>query len=294
MARSPNECNVARFMPGRQPRMVNGRLDDRIFFPGVRYSSHAAKTATEIVAGIGFGPGQHLPHEAAGLGFKMSPGGLVIPVRPNDKYETVPVRDFSFVPEGSTKKVTKHYIDLTTFRQIAPGIIRAMPYDTEGEVYYEVWSGHPEGATEETKQLIQANMFHSGSVAFSGGTSVLDAASAELVSSEDAVRVGDIGGTNVSDSKATLMAERVGDVLGGVWVWTSRLWRVRFSPKDSESVLVRHLGKFWMLMASPTQGHVVHELPETAIPTFRRRFERLTLEQPVKPIEIGQDQVLVA
>ncbi|HTR18981.1 MAG TPA: hypothetical protein VMH91_03345 [Candidatus Paceibacterota bacterium] len=277
------ECNAARFIPGRRPRMVQGKLDDRIFFGGMRYSSTAEKTETEVVAGIGFGPGQHLPMEDVGPGFKMSPGGLVIPTQPSDDFKTIPVRNFTFTEEQSKKRQTRQYIDFTTFREMAPGIIRAMPLERDNEVYYEIWSGHPEGATEETKQLIQANMFISGAVAYSGATTLLDTASTEDITEEDKLPLGDVNGTKLSKRKmATLMKERVGDIFCGVFLWTSRLYRVRFSRKDSEAVLVRHLGKAWMLTGKPKVGHEVHEMPSSALPTMFKRFERLSLEQPLK------------
>ena len=287
--RPASERNTARFIPGRVPKLrSDGSLDDRILLPGARYSSTALKTEKEVVAGVGFGPGQHLPAENLGPGFKMSPGGLVIPTEPSADFKTVPVRDFTFKDEHN-KKQTLKYVDLTTFREVTSGIVRATPFHKENEVYYEIWSGHPEGATESTKQLIQSGMFISGAVGYSGAMTMLDSASQEDLTEEDKLPVSDIGGRKLSTKRmATLMKERPGDIFCGVFLWTCRLYRVRFSRKESECVLVIHLGKAWMLTGARDVGHVVEELPQSIYPTMKKRFDRLSLEQPIKLPESAQ------
>jgi hypothetical protein len=287
--RPANERNTARFIPGRVPkRRSDGSTDDRILLPGLRYSSTALRSEKEVVAGVGFGPGQHLPAEDLGPGFKMSPGGLVIPTEPSADFQTVPVRDFTF-NDDNKKKQTLKYVDLTTFKEVTSGIVRATPFHKKDEVYYEIWSGHPEGATEATKQLIQANMFISGAVAYSGAMTMLDSASQEDLTEQDKLPIGDVNGRKLSTKRmATLMKERPGDIFCGVFLWTCRLYRVRFSRKESESVLVIHLGQAWMLTGAPDVGHVVEELPSKVYPTMKKRFDRLSLEQPIQlPVQLA-------
>ncbi len=299
------QANTARFIPGRTPRLVNGKMDDKIFFPSVRYSDEIIVSSQKLLAGIGFGPDQHTPkRQDLGDGFELSAGGLVIPTHANEKFETVPIRDYTFTPDGAKKPVTKRYVDRATFEPGPNGMIRALPCYREDEVYFEVWSGHPEGRTDATNQLIQAGMFLCGSVAYCGARSLLDATSPEAGAKtvekninetdgnpDDDRLINSIGDTTIA-SGATLLKERVGEIVGGVRLWDSRFWRVRFSPKDSEMVLVRHLGKFWMLMGKPDVGHVIEEMPPAAIPRMAKDFTRLTLEQPLKLVE--QEQLIAA
>ena len=284
VARPAEERNTARFIPGRVPKLrADGSLDDRILLPGLRYSSTAQKNASEVVAGVGFGPGQHLPKEDPGPGFKMSPGGLVIPTQTVD-FKTVDVRPFTFT-DDKKKRQTLQFVDRTTFDESeeGSGLLRAKPFKKTDEVYFEIWSGHPEGATEHTKQLIQDGVFVSGAVAYSGAMTLMDSASPESLTEEDKLPLADVDGRKLATKRmATLVKERPGDIFCGVFLWTCRLYRVRFSRKESESILVIHLGKVWMLTGARDVGHVVQELSSEVYPTMRKRFDRLSLEQPIK------------
>ena len=145
----------------------------------------------------------------------------------------------------------RSYIDLASFVEIAPGVIRAMKYNEMGVVYVEVWTGD---ATEnpETLQVVQSGHFQHGSVAFAGGDIVVD--TADMKSKKAATKVVPV------DTPAPKAEERSGRIITGVALWTARLWRMHFSAKDSSAILVRQLEHYYLLTA-PGGALKYEELP---------------------------------
>lgn len=263
--------NVYRFIPGAQ-KPKDGELLRR----GARYSREAIKTDTGFVAGIAVGPEvRGVP--AVGDGFVLSPGGVIVPARPNEKLETLRVREFSVRDAKDKGKVVgkKKYIDFATFKQVGKEIF-AMPYQGEQELYVEIWTGDTAEA-EENYQLIQAGYFGHGSVAFSGGSVIIDAGAKKKAKKSAKTPATPDGAVEegVRSSQAELVGERHGTVVAGIPLWTARLWRLRYSEKDSEAILVRQLGTFYLLLAE--QGKLTYR--EVSASAFSNRFERLSIEQ---------------
>ena len=267
MARAKRERgphNIVRFIPGRKPRQVHGKTDDRLMLTGGRYSRAAMNTPKGFVAGVAVGPGVHRGKDEAGIGFQLSEGGIIVPALPNEKLEPVPVRDFEYRDEDGTRRA-KQYIDYATFKAVGTGIFNVVPYEEENVVYFEVWTGDVL-EEESTFQLVQADVFRHGSVEFTGGTIVIDAPSKKRAKKDG-------GGVsvNIRESSAELVAERVGPTVGGIELWRARLWRVRYSDKDSEAVLVRQLNRFFLLLVE--NGEPTYK--EVPASTFEKRYEVL-------------------
>jgi len=256
--------NIVRFIPGRRPRLVGGRTDDRLMLTGARYSRAAMDTPKGFVAGIAVGPGIHKGNDDAGIGFQLSEGGIIVPALPNEKLEPVPVRDYPYRDDHGTKR-TKQYIDLATFKRAGTGIFNVVPYEEENVVYFEVWTGDVL-EEEATFQLVQADVFHHGSVEFSGGDIVIDAPSKKRAKKDEGG-----GSVNIRESSAELVAERVGPTVGGIELWRARLWRVRYSDKDSEAVLVRQMNRFFLLSVENGEPTYV----EVPADKFEKRYEIL-------------------
>jgi hypothetical protein len=244
--------NTARFMPGRKDADGN---TGQIMFTGMRYSRSAVETPTGFVAGIGFGPGQHIPKgdNETGPGFVLSPGGVIVPARPNDKLQPIPVRDFQIKGE----KKPRQYIDFATFKQIGNELF-AVPLEEDNTCYWEIWTGDFQ-LQESTYQLIQAGVFNHGSVAYSGGKVVVDAPSKKR-----GKRPQNENATGSMDSSAELIAESMGEMVGGVPFWHARTWRCKFTPKESETLLVRQLNTFYLLECSGGK-FAYHEMPAVAV-----------------------------
>jgi hypothetical protein len=261
-AREERSSNTFRFMPGRKEAAEDGRT----IFSGIRYSRRAVVDAQKgFLAGVAIGPGQHMPKDETGLGFQLSKGGVIVPAYPNEQMETVPVRDF--VPPNEKNGRAKQYVDWATFQKYGDGMFRVVPFMEEQVVYGEFWTGDYD-ESEAAYQLIQADMFAHGSVAFAGGTVVIDAPSAaktggvqEPGSEEQSVRA----------SQAELLSERKGKVVAGRPLWIARLFRIHFSEKDSEAILVRQLNRYYLVLVE--NGAVTPR--EVPADRYAKHFERL-------------------
>lgn len=267
--------NAYRFMPGREPK----EGDNRILLSSIRYSRKALPDSDKgFKAGIGIGPGQHMPSETSGTGFALSPGGVIVPARPNDNLETVKVRDYSFKDDNG-KTQTRQYVDWVTFQKVG-GELFAIRHNGDQEVYIEAWTGDFEKRTKEgTFQLIQFGLFNHGSVAYAGGEVIVNAPSKKLAKNTD----DDQQPEGVRASKAELMGETKGDIVGGVPLWMARAWKLRYSEKDSESILVRQLGKFYLVLMKG--GELIY--PEMPAAKFERRFANLTVDQKLVPVPMA-------
>ena len=264
MAKSQSKeqsSNTFRFMPGRKEAADDGRM----MFGGIRYSRHAVADAKKgFLAGVAVGPGQHMPKDASGAGFKLSAGGVIVPAQPNEKAETVPVRDY--VPPNEKNGRAKQYIDWATFQKIGDKLF-VVPMMEEKVVYGEIWTGDYD-ESEAAYQLIQADMFSHGSVAFAGGTVVIDAPSMaktggvqEPGSEEQGVRA----------AVAELVSERKGKIVAGRPLWIARLFRIHYSDKDSEAILVRQLNRYYLVLIE--DGNVVQR--EVPAARYEKQFEKL-------------------
>ena len=106
---------------------------------------------------------------------------------------------------------------------------------------------------EDTYQRLQAGMFSHGSARYVGGTLVVDAASTKRLKATEGG-----GWTIVTD--------------GGIPLWTARLWRVRYSRKGSEAVLVRQLNRFYLLIVTDGKPEY-REMPSSR---FETQFRNLS------------------
>ncbi len=270
MAKSQDySANTFRFMPGRKQAAEDGR----VLFSGIRYSRRAIEDSLKgFLAGVAIGPGQHMPKDTAGPGFKLSRGGVIVPAYPNDKSETIAVRDFT--PKGDKTGKPKQYIDWATFQNVGDKLLQAriVPYNEENVVYGEFWTGDYD-ESEGAYQLIQADMFAHGSVGFAGGTVVINAAKTEEPGDEE---------DGVRASVAEVVGETKGTVVAGIPLWIARLFRIHYSSKDSEAVLVRQLDKYHLVLVQ--NGEVnAREVPASK---YARQFENLTIDQKLIPTAV--------
>jgi hypothetical protein len=269
-----NPTNTFRFMPCRaQAKGAEGEV--KILLNGIRYARNAVPNSEKgFVVGAAIGPGQdlNLPKGAKeGPDYRLSAGGIIVPIQPNEKFEGVPIRDFK-VP-GDKKGRTKQFIDWATFKKEGNNLFRVVPCIEDRVMYVEVWTGNIE-QSELAYQLIQANMFDHGSVAYAGGTVVINALSDEKGQKPDQHE------SSVRASKAEMLSESSGLVVAGIPLWTARLWRINYSAKDSEALLVQQLGRYFIVLAEG--GTLVHhEMPATA---YKRKFEQLLGEDLVKKV----------
>jgi len=158
-------------------------------------------------------------------------------------------------------------------------LFRAIPCEEERTFYWEVWSGDFQ-ESEAAYQLIQAGLFDHGSCAYLGasaGELVINAPSATLLDPNtrpfDETR-------NVAGTQAELVQERKGTVVAGRPLWLARVWRCRYSPKDSETILVRQYNRFFLLIVQNGKGAYV-PIPEDDEVTkkYAARYERLVIDQ---------------
>lgn len=264
MAKSQDSItNTFRFMPGRKEAAEDGRL----LFYGIRYSRRAVADANKgFLAGVAIGPGQHMPKDTSGPGFQLSAGGVIVPAYPNEKAETVPVRDFT--PPNDKTGRAKQYVDFATFQKYGPGLFRVVPFMEDRVVYGEFWTGDYD-ESEAAYQLIQADMFAHGSVAFAGGTVVIDAPSVAKTSGIIEEPGSEEQGARAA--QAELVHERKGKIVAGRPLWIARLFRIQYSDKDSEAVLIRQLNRYYLVMVK--DGEVVY--PEVPATRYAKHFERL-------------------
>jgi hypothetical protein len=250
--------NTFRFMPGAKSN------DGKILRGGLRYSANAIKEADQFYAGIGVGPGQHRPDKGGQPGLALNAGGVIIPIHAEKLDQRVKIRPF----EKTTHP--KKYVDFATFKEVAPGIIKAMQCEEDNTMYCEVWTGDIM-EEEGTFQVIQSGFFKHGSLAFMGGTVVIDA-SAKKSRSKKKVAATDVDESEtIRQSAAEMVGERSGPVIGGIALWNARLWRIRYSAKDSEAVLVRQLDKFYLVMVE-NDKLIYKDVPADK---YAPRFERM-------------------
>lgn len=275
MAKSQDySANTFRFMPGRKQFAEDGRM----LFSGIRYSRKAIEDASKgFLAGVAIGPGQHLPKDTDGPGFKLSPGGVIVPAYPNEKLETVKVRDFT--PKDDKTGRPKQYVDWATFQKVGDQLFRVVPYMEESVVYGEMWTGDYD-ESEGAYQLIQADVFAHGSVGFAGGTVVIDAShkkkkgeAQKPESEEEGVRA----------SVAEVVGETRGTLVAGIPLWIARLFRIHYSAVDSEAVLVRQLDKYYLVLVKDQ----VVEYREVPASKYARQFQNLTIDQKLVPVDVA-------
>jgi hypothetical protein len=281
MAKSQGDhtANTFRFMPGRKEAAQDGRM----LFSGIRYSRKAIVDASKgFLAGVAIGPGQHLPKDTEGAGFKLSPGGVIVPAYPNEKLETVTVRDFT--PKDDKTGRPKQYVDWATFQKTGHELFpyRVIPFSEERVVYGEMWTGDYE-ESEGAYQLIQADVFAHGSVAFAGGAGmiVIDASHKKKAKTQKP----GLEEEGVRASAAEVVGETRGTVIAGIPLWIARLFRIHYSVKDSEAVLVRQLDKYYLVLVQ-MKGDDMEIVPrEVPASKYAKHFERLTIDQKLVPVE---------
>lgn len=259
--------NTFRFMPGRKEASEDGKL----LFHGIRYSRRAIKDAERgFLAGVAIGPGQHMPKDTEGPGFMLSEGGVIVPAYPNAKLQTVPVREFT--PPNDKSGRAKQYVDWATFQKHGDNLFRVVPCEEERVMYGEIWTGDFD-ESEGAYQLIQADLFAHGSVAFSGGDIVINA-------KRKKTKEAGLGEQNVRGTAAELVGERQGTLVAGIPLWIARLWRIHYTAKDSEAILVRQLDTFYLV----TVKNGLPRVDEVPTAKFVKHFERLTVDQKLVPV----------
>ncbi len=274
--------NYYRVMPGRRPHKVGDRTDERIVLESARYSSTALEIATEsFAAGLAVGPGEHNA-EGFGQGFKLSRGGVILPAVASDDERTIPIREFRYKDHAGHEQV-RLFADKVSIERMPDGSARAVPFNKKDEsdiVYFEVWTGYT-GDINRTMQLINAGKFKThGSVEYSGGAVMVDASSKRKRPTKaesaklDELTILESDVTSGTQGQAELVAEVPFLVVGGFVVWSVRLWKVKYSAKGSEAVLVKHDEQFLLLRAP---GGKVLEKDKLYVPAadFGRTFTRL-------------------
>ncbi len=278
--------NYFRVMPGRKPHKIEDRTDDRIVLKSARYSSTALELAQEqFAAGLAVGPGEHNA-EGFGQGFKLSQGGVILPAVASDDEKTIPIRPFHYKDKLGKDQV-RLFADKVSIQKMPDGSCRAVPFNKKTEsdvVYFEIWTGYT-GDVNRTMQLINAGKFKThGSVEYSGGAVLVDASSkkkrqtkAEKAMVSDKIHELTAFETDITsgtEGSAELVAEIPFLVVGGFVLWSVRLWKVKYSAKSSEAVLVKHADQFLLLRAP---GGVVPDKDKLYVPTedFEKTFTRL-------------------
>ncbi len=277
-----SRSNLFRFMPGRVSP------DGKVLFEGHRYVRGAVDRVQTPTVGLALGPTQGQFNDVV----MMSDGGIIIPTQPGADFKTVEVTKIHHVdsrdknPDLKKRRmIDKSIVRLATFQQLGDHLVAA-PYRDEDEVYFEIWTGDFGARPKEgTFQLIQANMFSCGAVAYVGGGAIVTAKSKSRAKKSATDNPNDDNAptshreTELS-GKAELVKERQGDIVGGVPLWVARTFRVRFSAKQSESILVKQLGDYWLCTVEdglPT----IEPVPAAA---YAKSFERLFIEQPIKAV----------
>ena len=266
MTERKKTANVFRFMPSRID--ADGRMlfsSQRHVKPGKKKGKGVVEGEHSFLAGITVGPAKPSSESTIGNGWVMNAGGVIIPAHPNKDAQTVPVR--AFTPKG--EKHPRRYVDWASFQEFG-GTIIALPYFEDNTLYVEVWTGdHME--SEGAYQLIQTNMFSHGSVAYAGGSVIVNAV-------DESQGLADESGMRAS--QAELIGERKGKLVDGVPLWIARLFRIRFSAEDSETLLVRQMGKFYLFYVKD----FVPTYIEVDASVYGPRFERLTIDQNLVPV----------
>lgn len=260
MAKRPETTfNTFRFMPGRKEAATDGK----VMFHSLRYSRKwSKKDSDKFLAGVAIGPEQF--DVGAGDAIALQGGSAIVQALANEKRETIPIREFT--PKG--EKRARSYIDWATFQTIGDGV-RAVPFCEERVVYGEIWTGDFDKNPDAALQLLQAGLFAHGSVPFAGGQTVVNSLSDDRPEDEVGVR---------ATSEAKVLSSRSGAVVGGIPLWIARLFRIQYSEKDSEAILVRQLNNFYLVLVE--NGNVViRDLPAS----YEKVFERRTIEKNLVP-----------
>jgi hypothetical protein len=209
------DVNFCRFIP-------NLNVDnERKLFLGAQYFVQAIDTGHDFIPGIAIGPRQLMRNKPRA---SITDGGIVIPVRANPAKSDSPdpdydgpciwVREAQYLDSSGTPQVA-YFADSVSFSPDGPHkIIATVPSEEDSTAYFEILTGeiHSEGRAD---QLIQQGWFRHGSVKWAGGTFIVEARSTKHYN--------------------------------GALYWKAQLYRVRYSSKDSEVILVRQLNRFYLL-----------------------------------------------
>lgn len=237
-------CNTARFIAGRQPaKRDNGRTDSRLMFDGVQFAYREGNHLPQgFEVGVPLGPlDAALEHEQ---------GTRIIPV----KVETVQdLKKFKFrtrqIKQENVVLDTRYYLNYGTFRNDSAGILNAIPYDEleTDAAYIEVWTGHLRNDMQ-TLIALKSGLHQHGSVEWDGSEMLVNEIRFSSGSTET-IEQGKAADHQVAGRKtlATLMGEQHGPSIGGTPLWTVRLWKLRFSPTDSERIVVRQMDRFFVV-----------------------------------------------
>lgn len=278
-APAPRSSNYFRFLPCRE----KGKQDGKYIFTAARYARNAIENPGEgqhgFRAGIMIGPGIQLPTADSTPGFKTSPGGVIVPACANEKADTIRVRDFTpKVKEGEEAR-TLQFADWLALDKDPEGAVRALPYDYDSSdpyAVFEIWTGLLY-KSERLYQLIQGGLFQHGAVSYMGSTAPVVDASAEQGS--DVVSEDPEDADVFRATAAELYAQKMGEMVEGMPLWIARVFKVRFSPQDSEVVLVRQFNQFWLCHMKDST-FTAKSVPAVR---FEKQFETLTVDQKLVP-----------
>lgn len=267
--------NCFRFLPGRTGR---GASDTKMLFRSFSYVRVIADDDNNIVAlGAVVGPTKEVKYETPGEPetVTIERYAKIVPLaQVTDRADVVPIRPY-VTPEDREKppekQLVKKYIDWASFQELSPDDLRLVKYLGNRTVNVEIWTGLFEPLTEEMYQLAGA-ILH-GSVAYTGGKRVVRAKKPIIDDAEPAE------GQAVARKMAKLINQEHGELLGGVPLWTISTWEIEHSPKDSEMVLVRHFGTYYLVEVEGGTELVITKYTGDEATKWDKRFNRMLGEQ---------------
>jgi len=226
----------ARFLPGRVP-MVGANNKDQILFRSAVYSPKVVKADDSTVAGSLFGPAIELPEDhSPDVGFKLADGARIIRAGATTDSRVVSIREF--MPPGATKR--RQYIDQFSLAKVGEEVV-ILPPSEDGIFWWEIWTGfYSLDQLEQARILMQNGLFLHGAGPFQGAGDFITGAA-----STTGLR------KNLNKGLAEGLAEEVHyryGVYDGVPLWQAFYFKARYSPKDSQGVLVRQLHQAHLLL----------------------------------------------
>jgi len=267
--------NNFRFLPGRTGRNAS---DTKTLFRSFSYVRVIADDANNIAAlGAVVGPSKEVQHQDPGdpESVVVERHSKIVPLaQVSDRADVVPIRNY-VTPEDQKKpkeqQLVKKYIDWASFKELGPDDVRLVKYLGNRTVNVEIWTGLFEPLTEEMYQLAGA-ILH-GSVAYAGGKRVVKAKKGLIDPTKPAEA------QKVARNMARLIQEEHGDLVAGVPLWTVNTWEIEHSPKDSEMVLVRHFGTYYLVEVQGGETLVITKFTGAEAAKWDKRFNRLLGDQ---------------
>lgn len=268
--------NNFRFMPGRTGRDAS---DIKTLFRSLSYVRVLTEDDANSVPVIGavVGPTKEVAVER----IPGDPESVVIEKHAKfvpltsvtDRADVVPIRNY-VTPEDqkkpADKQLVKKFIDWASFKKLGVDDVRLVKYLGNSTINVEIWSGLFEPLTEEMYQLAGA-ILH-GSIAYTGGKRVVKAKKPIIDPTSTEIQT-------VARTMAKLVNQAHGEVLGGVPLWTINTWEIQYSAKDSEMVLARHFGVYYLVEVQGGESLVITKYTGAEAAKWHKRFDRMLGEQ---------------